>query len=273
MGGQTANEDVLQPLGSWDAVLDSPAPADHLVQLYTDDRTLVPTVSRYIERGVRDGNGIIAVATAAHWGDIAARLGERGIDVAAARDRGQLAVFDAHETLARLTVHGMPDRTAMREILLPAAGAIRRAGHDAIRAFGEMVDILNRRANLAAAIRLEELWNELLAEQRISLLCAYAVDPFDREQYAETLPRIGGVHSHLMPVDDGDRLERAIDRAFMDVFGIYGDTRLLRELFVRDLRGHTAMPAAQAALFALRELDERLADAVLTRAASHYHGV
>jgi MEDS: MEthanogen/methylotroph, DcmR Sensory domain len=151
--------------------------------------------------------------------------------------------------------------------------AMRRAGYEVIRGFGEMVDILNRGGNLAAAIRLEELWNELLAVERISLLCAYAVDAFDRGEYAETLPRIGGVHSHLMPVEDGERLERAIDRAFIDVFGIHGDTRLLRELFVRDLPDRTAMPAGHGALIALRELDARLADAVLERAGGHYRSV
>jgi hypothetical protein len=133
-----------------------------------------------------------------------------------------------------------------------------------------MVDILNRRGNLAAAIRLEELWNELLEAERIALLCAYAIDPFDRAQYKQTLPSIGHVHSHMMPVEDSERLERAIDRAFVDVFGIYGDTSLLRELFVRQLAESTAMPRAQGALFALRDLDTRLGDAVLERTATYY---
>ena len=260
-------------LTSWDAVLDAPAPSDHLVQLYTDEKALVASVCRFIERGVRDGEGVVAIATAAHWSDVAVRLDERGIDVSAARGRGQLVVLDAQQTLARLLVDGMPDGTAMREIVVPTVDAVRGAGYRSIRAFGEMVDILNGRGELAAAIRLEELWNELLAEQRISLLCGYAVDALDRREYAQTLPRIGDVHSHLMPVEDAERLERAIDRAFIDVFGIYGDTRVLRQLFVRDLPGRTAMPAAQGALFALRELDPRLADAVLERAASHYRGV
>jgi hypothetical protein len=72
-----------------------------------------------------------------------------------------------------------------------------------------------------------------------------------------TPPSIGHGHSHLMPVEDCDRLERAIDRAFVDVFGIHA----------------TAMPTAQGALFALRNVDTRLADAVLERAATHYRAV
>ena len=262
----------MKTLSSWDAVLAAPAPRDHLVQLYTSDNALISTVARFIRHGLAEGEGVVAITTAAHWSKLAERLSDSGIDVAAVPDRQQLIVFDAHDTLTRFMVDGMPDRAAMRAAVTTALGATRGAGYTTMRAFGEMVDILNRRGNLAAAIRLEELWNELLDEERIALLCAYALDAFDRAEYKTALPSIGHVHSHLMPVEDGERLERAIDRAFVDVFGIYGDTRLLREMFVRQLPDETAMPVGQGALFALRSLDSRLADAVLERAATHYRG-
>lgn len=262
----------MKTLSSWDALLAAPAPCDHLVQLYTSDEALASTVARFIEPGLKEGEGVVAITTPAHWMKTADRLAASGADVAALRASGQLVVRDAHDTLTTFMVDGMPDRGAMRATVMGAVETVRGAGYTTIRAFGEMVDILNRRGNLAAAIRLEELWNELLDAERIALLCAYAVDPFDRAEYKTTLPSIGHVHSHLMPVEDSERLERAIDRAFVDVFGIYGDTRLLRDLFVRQLPDGAAMPTAQGALFALRNLDTRLADAVLERAATHYRG-
>lgn len=262
----------MKTLSSWEALLAAPAPCDHLVQLYTSDEALVFTVARFIEHGLAGGEAVIAITTAAHWTMIAERLATGGFDIAALQAKRQLIVRDAYDTLMGFMVDGMPDRIAMRAAILGALDTARSAGYSTVRAFGEMVDILNRRGNLAAAIRLEELWNELLDAERIALLCAYAVDPFDRDEYKATLPSIGHVHSHLMPVEDCDRLEHAIDRAFVDVFGIYGDTRLLRELFVRQLPDATAMPTAQGALIALRNLDSRLADAVLERAATHYRG-
>lgn len=262
----------MKTLSSWDAVLATPAPCDHLVQLYTSDEALVSTVVRFMERGIAEGDGVIAITTAAHWQMVRERLGAAGIDVDSVQAKRQLVVCDAHDTLMSFMVDGMPDRNAMRAAVMSALDSTRAAGYTRVRGFGEMVDILNRRGNLAAAIRLEELWNEVLDAERIALLCAYAIDPFDRAEYKAVLPSIGHVHSHLMPVEDCDRLERAIDRAFVDVFGIYGDTRLLRDLFVRHLPDDTAMPTAQGALFALRDLDTRLADAVLERAATHYRG-
>ena len=211
----------MKTLSSWNALLAAPAACDHLVQLYTSDDALASTVARFIEQGLAAGEGVIGIMTGAHWTEIAGRLTAAGVDVAAARAGRQLLVCEASEMLNRFMVDGMPDRTAMRSTILGVLGSVREAGFSKVRAFGEMVDILNRHGNLAAAIRLEELWNELLDEQRIALLCAYAVDAFDRESYKSTLPSIGQVHSHLMPVEDSDRLEHAIDRAFIDVFGYF----------------------------------------------------
>lgn len=260
----------MKTLSSWDALLAAPAPCDHLAQLYTRDQALVSTVAHFVEHGLTKGEAVIAITTASHWTKIAERLASDGVDVPAVQATRQLIVRDAYDTLTSFMVDGTPDRATMRAVAMGALYTARSAGYGTVRAFGEMVDILTRRGNLVAAIRLEELWNELLDAERIALLCAYAVDPFDRGEYKATLPSISHAHSHLMPAEDGERFERAIDRAFVDVFGSYGGTRLLRELFVRQLPGATAMPTAQGALFALRDLDSRLADAVLERAATHY---
>src|SRR5687767_3886641 len=255
----------MKTLSSWDALLAAPAPCDHLVQLYTSDEALTSTVVRFIEHGLAEGEGVIAIATAGHWTAIAERLAANGVDVAALHAKNQLIVRDAHDTLMSFMVDGMPDRAAMRTAIRGTLVTARSAGYTTVRAFGEMVDILNRRGNLAAAIRLEELWNEVLEAERIALLCAYAVDAFDRAEYKATLPSIGHVHSHLMPVEDSDRLERAIDRAFVDVFGIYGDTRLLRELFVSQLPDAPVVPTGQVALLAVCKLDRWHYDGQLYR--------
>jgi hypothetical protein len=227
-------------------------------------------VVRWVELGVAAGDGAIVIATAPHRASIVAALRARSVDVAAAEARGQLSMLDASQMLEGLLRAGVPDRAAMHALIRPVIARARAAGNGRVRSFGEMVDLLNRRGDLAAAIRLEELWNELLDAERISLLCAYAVDAFDRDQYPATLPSIGHVHSHLMPVEDGERLERAIEGAFTEVFGLYADTRTLRDLFVRHGDDATAMPEAQRTLLALHAVDPQLAGLVLDRAESIY---
>ena len=49
-------------------------------------------------------------------------------------------------------------------------------GHPAkVRVFGEMVSQL-RHKDLAGTTRLEELWNEVIEEHSVALLCTYALD-------------------------------------------------------------------------------------------------
>jgi hypothetical protein len=165
---------------------------------------------------------------------------------------------------------GMPDRAAFLALVTPAVEAARAAGYPTVRAFGEMVDLLNRDGNLAAAVHLEELWNDFLAAQQISLLCAYALDTFDRDAHREALPQIGEVHSHVMPVEDLDRFDRAVGQAFSDVYGPHGEVSLLQALLAAGLPSNTAMPPSHAAMLALRDLDPRAADVVLERARGHY---
>jgi hypothetical protein len=66
--------DVMKLVSSWDALLAAPAPCDHLVQLHTSDEALISTVARFIERGVAEGEGVVAITTAPHSRMIEARL-------------------------------------------------------------------------------------------------------------------------------------------------------------------------------------------------------
>jgi len=258
--------DSQQP---WQSLLRTPQPCDHVIQLYTDDDFFARAVAEFLETGFAGGAGAVVVATAPHATAIATRLVAAGFDVAAARERGQLVVADAHGTLAQFMVDGMPDRARFFAAITPVLERVRAAGYREIRAFGEMVDLLWDH-NLPATIALETLWNEVLADRRVSLLCAYRIDNFDRDVHRGALHQLTHTHSHVIPVEDYDRLEAAVSRAYEDVFGTLGDPGLRREQLVAEHRSPAAMPAAQAALVALRGLSPDIADVVLARARQHY---
>jgi hypothetical protein len=167
-------------------------------------------------------------------------------------------------------VDGMPDREAFVDVITDALDRVRAAGYQKIRLYGEIVNLLWEQDALEPAARLEELWNELLAEQRVALLCAYRMDNFDRYAHRNALARISQAHSHMIPVDDYERFDRAVDRAYADVFGRDGDAQMLRDLLVTTLGPASVMPRAQAALLALRDVNAHTADAVLDRARQYY---
>jgi hypothetical protein len=255
---------------SWNALLTEPAPENHLVQLYVEDGVLLRALRAYIGAGLAAGDAVIVISTDFHWMAVARRLTADGFDVSALQRRTQLTVLDARQCLARFIVNGMPDRAAFLALVTPVVQAARAAGYAKVRAFGEMVDLLNRDGSLASAMRLEELWNEFLRAEELSLLCAYALDTFDRDAHRGALPQIGDVHSHLMPVEDVGRLDRAVGQAFADVYGADCDATLLQMMLASRFPTDTAMPAAHAAILALRDLDPRGADFVLERARRYY---
>jgi PAS domain S-box-containing protein len=62
-----------------------------------------------------------------------------------------------------------------------------------------MVEVLWREGNAAAAIRLEELWNELASQHPLSLLCAYSLSVFDGDESAAGIDAVCAAHHRVFP--------------------------------------------------------------------------
>ena len=161
----------------------------HAVQFYEDDDLLCATVSRYLGAGLAAGDRVVVIATAAHWATIALRLHDHAFDVDRAVATGQIELLDAHRTLSRLLIDGMPDAGLFEEWI-----AARIPTDGRTRAYGEMVDLLWKEDNLSAALRLEELWNRLVDERPLSLLCAYVVDS---DEHRVALDGVCRAHTHV----------------------------------------------------------------------------
>jgi len=108
----------------------------------------------------------------------------------------------------------------------------------------------------------------VLAGHAASLLCAYRIDPFHRHAHRGGLHRVVCCHSHLVPVDDYERLDRAVERALDETFG--SDAEELCSLLTARYPSVTSMPAAEETLFAVRCLSPSIGDALLDRGREHY---
>lgn len=255
---------------SWEPLLHAPRACDHLIQLYTDDAFLMRAAVEYLGAGLRAGEAAFVIATPAHAGGFKRHLTDIGVDVAAALRRDQFIVADTDTCLAQFMVDGMPDRETFRTLISSVFDRIARAGYATARLYGEMVDLLWDH-NLPATVRLEELWNEVLRERRVSLLCAYRMDTFDPKLYrAGVLHHLTRCHSHFIPVDDYARFNEAVELAYREYFGITGEATLFRELLRPRHPEAPVMPKAQAALQALRSVSPDVADGILRHAREHY---
>jgi hypothetical protein len=252
----------------WHPLLRAPQPRAHIAQLYTDDGFFTRAVSEFVGAGLMAGEAVVIVPTPSHIRIFDEHLGGT-LDLAAARATGQLVVLDAEASLARLVVDSQPDPHVFMSFVNALLDRAEAAGNGRVRLFGEMVNLLCERDPDAGA-ELESLWNDVLTERDVTLLCTYRLDNFDRGAHRRLLHQISRQHSHLVPVEHYQRLESAVDRAYREVFGAEGDPAALRELLVAGVPPTPAMPPAEAALIALRGLRTDIADAVLERARHYY---
>jgi len=234
--------------------LENPGPHDHLVHLYQEPALLAEAVREYIGSGLRAGEAALIIATPEHRA-----LFVQGLESFV--ESGQLWVYDAEETLGRFMVDGMPDWRSFQDV---AGGLIAelRLQYPAVRAYGEMVDVLWQRGEQEAAVRLEEYWNELGRLQTFSLLCAYRMDPLDGASYGGALECVCRTHSHLIPSRDPARYDAAVTEASGKVLD-----QPLAQILLALAANHqtsTRMPAGQSALFWLKQNMPRTAEKILT---------
>ena len=204
----------------WDRVVVDAAPRDHIVQLYQDQDFLNRAVCRFAGAAIANGEGMILVPTLTHWNAFRPRLEAEGVDVEAARERGQLTVVDADEFLPHFMRDGMPDSPVFLGLAADVIGQARAGGrYPRVRWWGEMVNVLWERGDVAASMNLEDLFDQLGGEQDVALFCSFLMDNFDGEVHTRMLPRLGTNHSHLIPVEDYARLERAVGDALRETVG------------------------------------------------------
>jgi len=176
----------------------------HTVQFYGEDSFLLDELSRFIGTALGAGDAAVVIATKAHREGLAQRLKARGLDAARAAEQGRYVAMDAAETLGKFMRDGWPDAALFMEVLGGVLGQAAAAGggtDSRISAFGEMVALLWTQGNAEAAVRLEQLWNELAQNYSLSLRCAYPMNGFDREYHSDSFLRICTEHSHVIPVE------------------------------------------------------------------------
>jgi MEDS: MEthanogen/methylotroph, DcmR Sensory domain len=257
-------------MSPWKKLLDRPEPHGHLVQLYqADERALVANVGQYLGEGHKRGEGLLVIATPPNVEAFRAELEKRGADVDAVVRDGHLAFFDAEATLSSFLVDGQPDWVLFEAVVGAAMRQVRAQNQFAgLRAYGEMVGILWNARRFAAAIRLEQYWNKLLARSSFSLFCGYAIDVFGKDFQIGSLDALLCAHTHLLPATDGN-LELAVNRAMDEILG--SSSHDLKLLIKANFRPSWAvMPFGESMVLWLRNNLPKQADHIMSVAKQHY---
>ncbi len=258
-------------MSPWEKLLERPHSRGHFVQLYeADEVALTKNVGLYLWEGLRRGEGVLVIVTPEHRELFSGHLDHLGADLPELVGSRQLVFWDAQQTLAQFMESGEPDWQRFQSVIRAAMRQVRsNAGAEGLRAYGEMVGLLWKAHQFAAAIRLEQLWNRLLEQSSFSLYCAYAIDVFGKEFEVGNLDGVLCTHTHLVPAQPNGTLETALNRSMDEILGPKADA--LRVLIKANYRPAWAvMPAAEAIVLWLRKNLPGQADHIIERSRHHY---
>jgi len=174
------------------------APYRHEVQFYSDDAVFLDTFARFIAVALKAGDVAIVIATESHREALAFRLKTQGLDVDAAIQRGTYIQLDVAKTLSTFMINDMPDAARFFEAvsgLITAAAKAAKREHSHVVACGECAPVMWAEGKADAAIRIEQLWDEVGKTFEMDTLCGYALSSFHGKEDEHVFQSICAEHS------------------------------------------------------------------------------
>jgi CheY-like chemotaxis protein len=179
-----------------EAAQEAKAPRCHEVLFYSDEAVFVDSFARFIAAALEAGDVAVALATESHQDSLVHRLKALGIDVDAAIRQKTYVPLDVAKTLPTVMVNDMPDSDRFFQVVGDFIRAAANAGkRERIVACGECAPHLLREGKADAAIRVEQLWDQLVTKHAVDTLCAYPLSSFHGEEDQHVFQSICAEHS------------------------------------------------------------------------------
>jgi signal transduction histidine kinase len=187
----------------------------HVVQFYEEDSFLLDSLTKTIGTTLMAGDVAFVVATPAHRQGLADRLKTLGLDVEVSAKLGRYCALDAAETLSGFIVNGVLNEPLFHSFVKYIFSSVRPTGEakpPRVVAFGEMVALLWADGNIDAALKLEQLWNDLVRSHSLQLYCAYPMKCFDQQSHSQAFLNLCAEHTHVVPTENYTALASENDR-------------------------------------------------------------
>jgi DNA-binding NarL/FixJ family response regulator len=172
----------------------------HEVQFYSSESVFLDRFTGFLGTAVRGGNVGVFVGTVSHRATLLERLHLESPDIGRAIRQGKYLALDAAEFLSNCMVNDMPDAGCFLRIvddLIVAARQEASGEHLHLALCGECAHVLWAQGKADAAIRLEELWNQIAAIYSLDILCGYSLESLRHEEDSYTFRRICEEHSRV----------------------------------------------------------------------------
>ena len=170
----------------------------HELQVYSSDASFLDGFTGFIADGLNSGNAVVVVATEAHRQDLLQKLQGRGFNLDAIIKCGSYVSIDAREALSSFMVGDQLDPIQFVNMVGSVVGTASKAPNGATRRVcvcGEGAPLLWKQGKLDAALRVEELWDEVSQKHGLSTLCGYVSGDLQREEHQRIFQAICSHHS------------------------------------------------------------------------------
>ena len=170
----------------------------HEVQFYSDDSLFLDGFTRFLGAALKTGSPAVFIGTASHRNMLLGRLHAESPDIRTAIRQGRYVALDAVEFLSNFMVSDMPDTGWFLKAvddLIVAARKDANGEHLRVAACGECAHMLWAQGKADAAIRLEELWNQIAKTYNVDILCGYSLESLRSDEDSHTFRRICEEHS------------------------------------------------------------------------------
>jgi hypothetical protein len=244
----------------------SPRPASHILQVCDNVDFLASCVALFAAEGLQRGEAVILTGTEEHLRAVQHAFAVKNVDYEAAVRRGQLCANGVQGCVETVLSGGMPDGAAY-DAMVGAMLARARAGHPAVRWWGESGSFLYLQGHAKAAVALEELGAAAARKYGATILCSLFCDRFDPSGYDGVLRDMCCAHTHVIPAEDYVRHRLAVNRAIAEIVGEIKGPLLQSLLSWKGLS--CDLPSSQALLFWVRETLPEQFQPVLARAKAY----
>ena len=165
----------------------------HEVEFRSNATSLWDSLAGSLERALRADCTVILVAEAPNRDAVHRTLQSRGVDMTRAAAEGRYVSLDVAETLAAFMVNGRLDEARFWESVTDLGATALKAStrnDPRVVACGECAPVLWRNGQAAAALRLEQLWDELANTQNVDVLCGYSLQAPLRDEESGVFQQI-----------------------------------------------------------------------------------
>jgi CheY-like chemotaxis protein len=176
-----------------------PTTRTHAAQFYESEPFLHRGIVTFLTEPIRKGHPTLMISRPSTFAAVLELL-RAAPDAALVEGAGRIVFVDVDNAITGSMVGTAVDPVRVEQGFMDLIARVRGDDNKPMWIYGEMVDVLCKQGNHAAALHLEQLWNVHFAEPAFSVLCGYAIEEFDHD--TEAFRAICRQHTHVIPTED-----------------------------------------------------------------------